>query len=188
VQWTCFEQALQDIEILLRDEKTSALVFLDYMNERWKTRAEMWAAWGRLNASWHGHDTTNLIENYFNQQKYAMIPRSRIPCGTNHAEYLVNTVVPYFAQRRYDLLAGLVDNQRMRDTSAINSTKQRLLQNQGPARLDWVHQKCGMGTATVDNATHYFCLGDLSYAHAERPHRGGCASILRPPQSISGRM
>ena len=70
-------------------ERQRALAFLDYMNERWKTRAEMWAAWGRLNASWHAHDTTNLVENYFNQQKYAMIPRSRIPCGTNHAGYLV---------------------------------------------------------------------------------------------------
>ena len=102
-----------------------------------------------------------------------MIPRSRIPCGTNHAGYLVNTVVPYFAQRRYDLLAGLVDNQRMRDTSAINSTKQRLLQNQGPARLDWVHQKFGM----YDNATHYFCLGDLSCTCGEAAPGWACIHL-----------
>jgi hypothetical protein len=65
----------------------------------------------------------------------------------------------------------------MRDTAAIEFTKQRLLENQWPARLDWLHKKCGMGTATVDGVTHYFCVGDLSCTCGEAAPGWACIHL-----------
>ena len=179
--WSEFEKALRGMSILHVHDANDAIdptpVFLQYMNEQWKPRAAMWAAWGRQGASWHGHDTTNLIENYFWQQKYALSPRTRIPCGTNHAEYLVNTVVPYFAQRRYDLLAGLAENWRMRDTAAMETTKLRLLGDEGSDVLAWVYPECGVGMATVDGAVHWFCMADLSCTCGEAPPGWPCIHL-----------
>ena len=146
---------------LLRKDRDGRSSFLSYMESTWKGKAHMWAAWGRQGVSWHRHDTTNSLESYFNGQKYHFSDRKRICKLPNHVRLLVETIVPYFEQRRRDVLCGLAENARQRRSRNLDEIKQRLVAD---GIVHVVKEDIGLGLVPGNNTSdaYEFCLGDLS--------------------------
>ena len=149
--------------------------FCEYLQDHWlcDDRARLWAAFGRQDMPGRrGHDTTNLIENFFRLQKYSYATKRRLTRLEQHVLFLVSDVLDGVARNREDMVRGLTSSTKTHMTRNLDKRKEWLLgEEKRVPRIQIMDHKLGVARVQelVSNRFEYryMCLADLSCSCGE---------------------
>jgi len=153
---------------------TASKAFRYYFDKTWdhNDTCDMWVAYGRRDDEmnqlvWHGHATNNVIESYFNQQKYRFAHSRKAGRLDQHIQFLVGRVVSYYMADRQQSLKGISRSRKQKLADNIEHQVGRLMQ---PGNMCMVDASIGLGTASEEfsNTLHSFCLADLTCSCGDR--------------------
>lgn len=144
------------------------MYFDTYWNGVSGERACMWARFGRVglngnHVSWHTHDTNNMIESYFFQQKHFLSKSVRTQRVSSHVQFLNNTVIPWYIHDRQQMLDGIIMSRQQKETHTIDWMIDWLRHSQ--ERMSIIDNEIGLGTALDPcdaDCAYTFCLADMS--------------------------
>lgn len=170
----------------LGEEITAKEDFKMYFEAYWNgvgcVRAWMWARFGRIDENgepicWHAHDTNNMIESYFCQQKHFLSKSMRTQRVSSHVHFLNNTVIPWYIHDRQQMLDGIIMSRQQKMTHTIDWTIAWLCHSK--ERMSIIKSEIGLGSALdpCDPAAAYiFCLADMSCT-CPGPHDMPCVHL-----------
>ncbi|WPT11466.1 hypothetical protein PSENEW3n2_00000904 [Picochlorum sp. SENEW3] len=160
--------------------------FKVYFESTWdgvgSKRAPMWARFGRIHANedpicWHAHDTNNMIESYFCQQKHFLSKSVRTQRVSSHVQFLNNTVIPWYIHDRQQMVDGIIMSRQQKETHTMDWTINWLRQSRD--RMSIIDPGIGLGRAIdpCDREERYiFCLADMSCT-CPGPHAMPCIHL-----------
>lgn len=165
------------------------MYFEAYWNGVGCEKAAMWARFGRVDEKgepvcWHAHDTNNMIESYFCQQKHFLSKSVRTQRVSSHIHFLNNTVIPWYIHDRQQMLDGIIMSRQQKMTHTIDWTVNWLCQSK--ERLSIIKSDIGLGNALDPcdaGVTYIFCLADMSCT-CPGPHAMPCVHLEAASVSV----
>ena len=148
--------------------------FRYYFDQVWIQRGacDMWVAYGRVDENmnpiaWHGHNTNNVIENYFNQQKYRFSRARRTVRLDQHVRLLVTKVNANFVADRQQMLQGIVSTRKQIQSQNVDLYVSWL--KDGHCIISQPSIGLGVADAQFGDDSDMFCLSDLSCTCQKNP-------------------